>query len=191
VAVGEVPSAGKIHGKHGLARLQDRKIHRHIRLRPGMRLDIGMLGSEKLLCPLNCQGFDGIDILAAAVPTVVRITFGIFIRQDAPLRFHDCQGSKIFRSDQLQILLLPPDLLFNRLVNLRVCLFNMLHCRHRIFFSSFLIRASLRLCLPASNSVFSQTRAIRRASRSFANSEPRTRTLLSLCCRERRAAFTL
>src|SRR5256886_7240725 len=46
---GQVAAVGQIGPEHGVAWLEDREVNGHVRLSPGVRLDVGVLDSEELL----------------------------------------------------------------------------------------------------------------------------------------------
>ncbi|MNW00662.1 hypothetical protein D3C71_1961870 [compost metagenome] len=69
--------------------MQQGQINRRVGLAAGVRLDVGIVGAEQLLGALDGQGFDLVDVLATAVVTLARITFGVFVGQAAALGFHD------------------------------------------------------------------------------------------------------
>ncbi|MNZ69786.1 hypothetical protein D3C78_880990 [compost metagenome] len=87
--VGQVPAVGQAHAQYGIAGLQQGQIDRRVGLAAGVRLDVGIVGAEQLLGALDGQGFDLVDVLATAVVTLARITFGVFVGQAAALGFHD------------------------------------------------------------------------------------------------------
>ena len=47
--VGEVAAVRQVHTKHGVARLEQREVHRHVRLRAGVRLHVDVVRAEDLL----------------------------------------------------------------------------------------------------------------------------------------------
>ena len=49
VAVGEVAPMREAHAEDRVARLKQRHVDRHVRLGPGVRLHVGMIGAEQLL----------------------------------------------------------------------------------------------------------------------------------------------
>ena len=59
-----------------------------VRLCPGVRLDVGLLGAEQLQQALDGQPLDGIDVLAAAVVPPAGVPFGVLVREHRPLRRH-------------------------------------------------------------------------------------------------------
>jgi hypothetical protein len=54
-AVGQVAAVGQAHAEDGVARLQQRQIHRLVGLRAGVRLHVGVVGAEQLLDALDRQ----------------------------------------------------------------------------------------------------------------------------------------
>ena len=66
-AMGEVTAMGEVKPHDRVARLQQRKKHREVRLCTTVGLNIGPCGIKQLLGSLNRQGFDGIDVLTTAV----------------------------------------------------------------------------------------------------------------------------
>ena len=48
MAVREVAAVRQVHPEHRVARLQQREVDRHVRLRAGVRLHVGVLGAEQL-----------------------------------------------------------------------------------------------------------------------------------------------
>src|SRR2546430_204093 len=97
---------GEIHRQHLIARLEHRKIDSHVRTAARMRLDIGMFGMEELERALDSQLLDGVDVFASTIPTLLGITFGVFVCKDRSLRFQNCRTDKILARDQLDIFLL-------------------------------------------------------------------------------------
>ncbi len=66
-----------------------------------------MLAAEESLGAIDRQLLGDIDIFAAAVPAFSRITLGVFVREDAALRFHDRAAGEILRGDQFDVFALP------------------------------------------------------------------------------------
>jgi hypothetical protein len=55
VAMGQVSTVREVHPQDRVAGLQQREVHRHIRLGAGMRLHVRMVGAEQLLRARNRQ----------------------------------------------------------------------------------------------------------------------------------------
>ena len=94
MTVREMPAVRQIHAQHGVARLQQREVHRHVRLGARVRLDVGVLGAEKRLRPIDRERFGDVDELAAAVVALARIPFGVFVGQDGTGGFEDRRLTK-------------------------------------------------------------------------------------------------
>ena len=92
-----------------------------------MRLDVCVLGTEELFCPLACEVFRNVDKLAAPVVPLPRVPFRIFVRQGAPHRLQDCHADEILRSDELELRVLTPYLAGDRGVDFRVRLPDVVH----------------------------------------------------------------
>ena len=54
----------------------------HVRLRAGVRLDVGVLGAEELLRALDRERLGDVDELAAAVVALARIALGVLVGED-------------------------------------------------------------------------------------------------------------
>ena len=111
-SVRQMTAVGQIHSHHRIA-----KIDRHIGLRAGMGLHIGVFRPEKRLGAFARQIFNDIDILAAAVIALSRIPFGIFVGQ---VRAHCGQNrvaDEVFGCNQLQMLALARQFLAHRVAD--------------------------------------------------------------------------
>ena len=82
-AVGQVATVGQVHAEDGIARFQHREIDCSVRLGAGMRLDIDVISAEQLFGAFDRQILGDVDIFAAAIITLARITFGVFVGQAA------------------------------------------------------------------------------------------------------------
>ena len=116
-SVRQMTAVGQIHSHHRITRLEHGKIDRHIGLRAGMGLHIGVFRPEKRLGAFARQIFNDIDILAAAVIALSRISFGIFVGQ---VRAHCGQNrvtDEVFGCNQLQMLALARQFLAHRVAD--------------------------------------------------------------------------
>ena len=68
-----------------------------------MRLHINILSVEKFLSTIARKVFNDVGILAAAVVALARITFSIFVGEDAAHRFEDGFGNEILARDQFEL----------------------------------------------------------------------------------------
>src|SRR5471030_2181439 len=71
-----------------------------------MRLHVGELRVKELLNAIDCKGFDFIDEFAAAVITLARITFRIFVRQHRTLSLKNGARDNVLRRNQFDLRLL-------------------------------------------------------------------------------------
>ncbi|MNI25278.1 hypothetical protein D3C73_789200 [compost metagenome] len=88
-AVGQVTAVGQAHAENGVAGLQQGQVHGAVGRGTGVRLDVGVIGTEQLLGALDGQRLNLVDVFAATVVALARITFGVFVGQATALRFHD------------------------------------------------------------------------------------------------------
>ena len=68
-----------------------------------MRLHVGVIGAEQRLGALNGKLFDNVNVFAAAVVALARITFGVLVGQAAALRFHYARTGVVFGSNQFDV----------------------------------------------------------------------------------------
>ena len=92
-----------------------------------MRLNVGILTAEQLLCTLDCDGLYHVDVLAAAVIALSRVTLRIFVGQHGSHCHHDRLRYDVLRSDKLQISSLTCGFLLNCLADFRVIVFDKFH----------------------------------------------------------------
>lgn len=71
-----------------------------------MGLNVGVIGPEQFLGAVDGQLFNHVDVFAAAVVTLARITFGVFVGEYRALSFHHRWAGVVFRSDQLNVFFL-------------------------------------------------------------------------------------
>ena len=89
-----------------VAGLQQREVHRRVRLRAGVRLDVGVLGAEQRLGAVDRELLDDVDVLAAAVVALAGIALGVLVREDAALALQDRLRDEVLRRDHLERALL-------------------------------------------------------------------------------------
>jgi hypothetical protein len=85
-----------------------------------MRLHVDVLRSEDLLGTFDGEGFDGIDMLAAAIVTLAGVSLRVLVGHDAALCSQDRATGEVFRGDQQQVVALPLALGLNGFVGLQV-----------------------------------------------------------------------
>ena len=99
----EVAAVAKIHTHDGVARFQKRKEDGGVGLRTGVRLHVGIIGAKQRLGALNRQLLNNINIFAAAIIALARITFSVLVGQAGALCFHDARTGVVFGSDQFDV----------------------------------------------------------------------------------------
>src|SRR5579871_3743141 len=85
-----------------------------------MRLNIGMFGAKKLLGALASQVLDNVDVFAAAVIALARITLGVFVCKDTAGGLQHGFGGEVFARDQFKPAMLALDFVLDSLVNVGV-----------------------------------------------------------------------
>ena len=81
MAVGEMAAVREVHREDFVAGLEHGEVNGHVRLRAAVRLDVDVVAAEELLRAIDRELLDDIDVLAAAIPALARITFGVFVRE--------------------------------------------------------------------------------------------------------------
>src|SRR5450759_1760413 len=94
----------EVHGKYTIARAEERGVRRHVGHGAGVRLHVGVLGSEQQLHPVDGQLFSLIYIFAAAVVPLVRIPFRVLIREDRSCCLHYRGTAMVLGSDKHDVL---------------------------------------------------------------------------------------
>ena len=130
-AVCQMPAVRQIHAEDRVARLQQCKEDRHIRLRARMRLHIRPCRSEELLCAVNRKLLRHIDVFTAAVVALSWVALCVLVREDTALRLHNRAADDVFRGDELQLRTLAVQFILNRRKRLWVDLFQRIHHAHR------------------------------------------------------------
>ena len=69
-------------------------------------MHVGVVAAEKLACTVAGEVFDHIDLLAAAIVAVTRVTFSILIRKHAAHGFEHRRRDDVLRGDKLDSLAL-------------------------------------------------------------------------------------
>jgi len=121
--VREVPPVRQVHAEHGLARLEERQVHRHVRLRARVRLNVRVLGAEELFRARNRERLGDVDELAPAVVPTARISLGVLVRENRPRRLQDGTADEVLRRDQLEPVVLTVHLIPDCLRDLRIGVF--------------------------------------------------------------------
>ena len=119
-AVGQMSAIGQAHTHHGITRLKQRQLYGCIGLGTGVGLHIGKLSAKQILCSLDAQALNLINILAAAVVTLTGQAFCILVGENRAHGSNNSGGGKIFGGNQLQAILLPVQFPFHHVGEFRV-----------------------------------------------------------------------
>ena len=119
MAVRQVAAVRQVHAEHGVARLEQRQVDRHVRLRAGVRLHVGVVGAEQRLRARDRRALDDVDELAAAVVALARIALGVLVRQHRAGGFEHRAADEVLRRDQLEAAVLAVQLVAKRGGDLR------------------------------------------------------------------------
>ncbi len=104
--MGQMSAGIKAHAHDGVTRLTDCHGDGHIGLCTGMRLNIGILGTEDLLGTLNGNGLYFVDNLAAAIVTLARITLGVLVGKYSAHGKSSGLTDNVLGSNELNVVLL-------------------------------------------------------------------------------------
>ena len=85
-AVREVPAGVERHAEHGVAGLEERRVHGEVRGRAGERLDVGVLDAEQRLRALRRERLDSVDDQVSLVVAPRRVALRVLVREDGPGR---------------------------------------------------------------------------------------------------------
>ena len=85
-----------------------------------MGLNIGVFGGKQFFCPFNGKAFCNINVFKAAIITLARVAFGIFIGHDRALSLLHLGADKIFRGDHFEGIIFPVGFIYNGLCDLRI-----------------------------------------------------------------------
>ena len=110
----QVPAVVEAHAEQRIARRKQGKVDRGIGLRAGVGLDVGVGHAVQLLQAIDGQLLGDIDVLAATVVALARITLGILVGQNRTLGLEDARTGVVLGRDQLDVVFLALPLAANR-----------------------------------------------------------------------------
>lgn len=123
-AVTEMSSVVEIHGEHFVAGIKERGVDGEVSETAGCRLDVNVpdffIESEEFESPRLDQALDLIDKLIALVVAFTRLTFTIFVHEDASDGFLNCVGNKVFAGNHGKILSLSFGFGLDKVVDFRI-----------------------------------------------------------------------
>jgi hypothetical protein len=79
-----------------------------------MGLDVGVLGFEEFLGPIDRQLLHLVDDRAALVVATTRIALGVFVGEHGSGCRHHGRGSEVLRCDEMDVGVLPFDVFANQ-----------------------------------------------------------------------------
>ncbi len=109
-AVGQVAALVEPHGQDRVPGLEERLVHGQVGGGPGMRLDVGVLGSEQGLGPLTGQVLDLVDDPVASVVATPRVPLRVLVGEHRPRGGEHGGRGEVLRCDQLEGRRLAPGL---------------------------------------------------------------------------------
>ncbi len=122
--VGQVAAVRQVHAQNGVARLQQRGVHGEVSLGAGVRLHVGVIGAEQFFGTIDSQLLNDIHVFAAAVVTLARIAFSVFVGQLGTLSLHHARAGVVLRRDQLDVLFLTHHFLLHGTPQFRIVIGN-------------------------------------------------------------------
>jgi hypothetical protein len=125
VAVGQVTAMAQVHREQFIAGLEHGKVDGHVGAAARVGLNIGVRSAKELFGTVDGQLLGLVDHLASAIPTLARITLGVFVGQHRPLRLHHRRAGEVLAGNELDVFLLPQSFAAKRVGNLGIDL------RHR------------------------------------------------------------
>ncbi len=99
--VGEMPAMVEAESEHRVAWLQERLVHAHVGVGARVRLDVGVVGTEEFLHPVDGELFDVVDDRIAAVVPLAGVSLGVLVREHGTDGGHHGRGGEVLAGDQL------------------------------------------------------------------------------------------
>ena len=97
------------HAQHSFPGLEEREVHTHVGLGPGVGLDIGVLRPEELLGPIDGQLLHLVDHRTALVVAPARVALGVLVGEDRTRGGHHRGRGEVLRGDEVDVGVLPFD----------------------------------------------------------------------------------
>ena len=105
-AVGQVTAVGQAHAQHSVPGIEQRQVHRRVGLAAGVRLHVGVIGTEQLFGAIDGQLLDFIHMLATAVIAFAGVAFGVLVGQAAALGLHHAPAGVVLGGNQFDVIFL-------------------------------------------------------------------------------------
>ena len=119
-AVGQVATVCQGQTHDGVAGVQQCVHDGVVRLRTGVRLNVGVLSTEELLHAGNSEGLNDVNEFAAAVVAAAGVTLSVLVGQHRALAFEDGTGDEVLGCNHLEGVLLALALQLNGFCNFGV-----------------------------------------------------------------------
>ena len=92
--MGEVAALVERHPQHGVAELEDGRVHRHVGARAAVRLHVGVVGAEERLGTIAGEVLDLVDDLAAAVVALAGKALGVLVGEPGAERLQHRRAAR-------------------------------------------------------------------------------------------------
>ena len=120
--MGKVTALGECHTHNSVTGLEHGKIYGSIGLCTRMGLYVGKFRSKEFTRSFDCDTFDNVNILTAAVISFSGIALGIFVGHDGTHGFHHLVTYEILRGNEFNAFGLTFSLLLDEVENLSISL---------------------------------------------------------------------
>ena len=120
VAVRQVTAVRQVHAEDRVARLEQRQVHRHVRLRARVRLHVRVFRAEERFRAGDGQAFRDVDEFAAAVVAPARVALGVLVRHHRARGFEDRATDEVLGRDELETRVLSMSFVPDRVGDVRI-----------------------------------------------------------------------
>jgi hypothetical protein len=114
MTMSKVSAMSEVEAENGIPGLNNRRVRRHVRLRPRVRLDVGVFCAKQFLGTVARQVFHYVSEFATAVIALCGIPLGIFVCKHRAHRFKYGLADEVLRGDQFQAVVLAANFIVDR-----------------------------------------------------------------------------
>ena len=118
--VGEMAAVIELHAQDPVTGIEQGHVDSGVGLGAGVRLDVGVLGPEQLLRPVDGQLLGHVHVLAAAVVALAGIALRVLVGEHRSLAVENRLGNEVLGGDHLERPLLAAGLVLEHLRDLRI-----------------------------------------------------------------------
>ncbi|CRF29054.1 Uncharacterised protein [Mycobacterium tuberculosis] len=129
-AVSQVAAVCQVHAQDRLPWLYRSKVYGHVRLCAGVRLNVRMLCTEQFFRAVACDVLNDVNVFAAAIVTLIRVAFCIFVGQYGTHGLKHRLADKVFGCDQLDFVTLTAELQIHCFHDFRILFTQKFHVGH-------------------------------------------------------------